>query len=283
MRLVIIAVCVVVVLLLGTVQVLSSLALRADAQPGSWVRLVPQAMATRVLRLDPRLPLPVPLRLVLAHDALADGDLALAQQHVAALAPSADKTEMIGLIAERRGDEDAAVRAFLEAGDAADLERHIARVQRSGDVAAALRLQTMTIERLRTDRTQTNALPEAYYRLGLLEQAFAYTLPIERRQRDQERSLAAYESAVALAPLAERYLVAAGNQALNLGDLRKAREFFRRAADVDPTSVDAVVGFGDLAYRSGKSEEARIYLRKAQAMNPSAPSVLRLAEELRQR
>ncbi len=88
---------------------------------------------------------------------------------------------------------------------------------------------------------------------------------------------------LALAPQAERYLVAAGNQALNLGDFRKARDYFGRAADVDPTSVDAVVGLGDLAYRSGKPGEARDYLRKAQAMNPSAPSVLRLAEELGQR
>jgi tetratricopeptide (TPR) repeat protein len=280
MRVVLIGAGLVLALVLGAVQVVSSLALRDAAQPGSWVRLVPPATAARVDALDPRLPLPAPLRLVLAREALASGDVALAERQIAALQPSGDRAELLGLIAERRGDGAAAVRDFLDAGDALDLERLIAREQRSGNVTAALRLEHATIERLRSDRAQTGALPDAYYRLGLLEQDSAYRLPRAQRRPAEQRSLAAYEAAVALAPLAERYLIAAGNQELNLGDLDRAQRYFERARDVDPTSVDAVAGFGDLAYRRGRLDEARAYLATAQAMDAQAPAVRRLVDEL---
>jgi len=185
------------------------------------------------------------------------------------------------LLAERHGDNDAAVRAFLEAGAVDDLERHIGEVQRKGDLAAALRLQQATVDRLRGDRTASGALPEAYYRLGLLEQDLAYTLPIAQREPYQQRSLQAYETAVNLAPLAERYLVAAGNEELNLGDVARAVRYFERAREVDPTSVDAVAGLGDAAYRRGRVDQARAYLAEAQKMNASSPAVRRLAAEIK--
>jgi tetratricopeptide (TPR) repeat protein len=270
----------VLALVLGAVQVVSSLALRDAAQPGSWVRLVPAVTAARIDALDPRLPLPGPLRLVLAREALAAGDVALAERQIASLAPSGDRDELLGLIAERRGDSAGAVRAFLDAGDAPDLERLIDGEQRSGDLTGALRLEHATIGRLRADRAQTGALPEAYYRLGLLEQDAAYRLPRGARRPAEQRSLAAYEDAVALAPLAERYLIAAGNQELNLGDLDRAQRYFERAREVDPTSVDAIAGFGDLAYRRGRLDEARADLATAQAMDAQAPAVRRLVDEL---
>jgi tetratricopeptide (TPR) repeat protein len=276
-----IAVVAVVALVLGAVQVLSTLALRDAAQPGSWVRLVPADAAARVDALDPRIPLPAALRIVFAREALARGDVETAARQIAVLPPSRDRAELNGMLAERRGDNEAAVRAFLEAGAVDDLERHIAAVERGGDVGAALRLQQATVERLRGDRTASGALPEAYYGLGLLEQSYAYTLPIARRGPYQQRSLEAYESAVALAPFAERYLIAAGNQELNLGGLDRAERYFERARDVDPTSVDAVAGLGDAAYRRGRLDQARAYLAEAQKMNASAPAVRRLASEIK--
>lgn len=280
MRLILIAAGALLVLVLGAVQVVASLALRDDAQPGSWVRLVPAAVAARVESLDPRLPLPAPLRIVFARDALAAGDVARAEQQIAALGPSRDRTELEAIVAERRGDSAAAARGFLDAGDAGDLERLIALEERAGRIDSALALQEAMIERLRTDRSASGALPEAYYRLGLLQQAQAYRFPPDGRRPDEERSLASYRSAIALAPLAERYLVAAGNEELNLGEYASAERYFRRAHDVDPTSVDAITGFGDLACRRGDPEQARVQLATAIKMNADAPSVKRLASEL---
>jgi tetratricopeptide (TPR) repeat protein len=256
------------------------LALRDDAQPGSWVRLVPATVAVRVENLDPRFPLPAPLRIVFARDALAAGDVAGAERQIAALGRSRDRTELEALVAERRGDSAAAVRGFLDAGDAGDLERLIVEEQRAGRIDSALVLQEATIERLRTDRSASGALPEAYYRLGLLQQAQAYRLAPDGRRPDEERSLASYRSAIALAPLAERYLVAAGNEELNLGEYAGAERYFRRAHDVDPTSVDAITGFGDLACRRGQTAQAHAAFATASKMNAAAPSVRRLGAEL---
>src|ERR1700680_3675762 len=66
-----IAVIAVVALVLGAVQVLSTLALRDAAQPGSWVRLVPAGAAARGATLDPRSPLPAAVQ-VLSTLALRD-------------------------------------------------------------------------------------------------------------------------------------------------------------------------------------------------------------------
>jgi len=271
----------VVVVALGTIQVISTLALRDAAQPGSWVRFVPAQAAARADALDPRVPVPSALRVVLAREALAHGDVPTAERQIAVLPASRDRAELQGLLAERRGDDAAAVRAFLEAGAVDDLERHIAEVEKRGDLPAALRLQQATVERLRGDRTASGALPEAYYQLGLLEQTYAYTLPIAQRDADQQRSLQAYEAAVALAPFAERYLVAVGNEELNVGDVEKAQRSFERAREVDPSSVDAVAGLGDAAFRRGDVARARAYLVEAQRMNVAAPAVRRLAAEIK--
>lgn len=280
MRPVLIALAVVAVLVLGGVQVVSSLALRDAAQPGSWVRLVPAAIAARADDLNPRWPLPAPLRMVLARDALASGDLDVARRQIDALPQSRDRAELTALVAERRGDAAAAVSGFLDAGDAGDLERLIVAEQNAGNVDAALALQKAMIERLRGERFASSALPEAYYRLGLLQQAQAYQVPSGSREPYERRSLASYRSAIALAPFAERYLVAAGNEELNLGEYDRAERSFRRAHDVDPTSVDAITGFGDLACRRHDPEQARAQLATALKMNPEAPSVKRLVAEL---
>src|ERR1700694_4089100 len=150
-----IAVAAVVALVLGAIQALSMLALRDAAQPGSWVLLVPARAAERVEALAPRIPIPTALRIVLARQALARGDLAVAARQIEALPPSSDRAELTGVLAERRGDNAAAVRAFLEAGAVDDLERHIADEERNGDVAGALRLQQATIQRLSGDRTSS--------------------------------------------------------------------------------------------------------------------------------
>jgi tetratricopeptide (TPR) repeat protein len=244
------------------------------------VRLVPAALADRVAGIGPDVPLPAPLRIVLARDALSAGDVAVAERQIAALPASRDRAELEAFVAERRGDDAAAVSGFLDAGDAGDLERLIVAEQNARHVDAALGLQNAMIERLRGERFASSALPEAYYRLGLLQQAQAYRVPVGAREPYERRSLASYKSAIALAPFAERYLVAAGNEELNLGEYDRAERYFRRAHDVDPTSVDAITGFGDLACRRHEPQQARAALATALKMNAEAPSVKRLAAEL---
>jgi tetratricopeptide (TPR) repeat protein len=280
MRSLLIVLAVALALALGALQFLSSLALRDAARPGSWVGLVPGASAARVDELDARWPLPATLRLVLARQALAHGNVAAATQQVALLPASRDRAGLEGELAERRGDTGGAVRAFLDAGDVADLERQIGEIERSGDLAAALRLQNALIDRLRADPTQAASLPDADYQLGLLEESVSYTLRGAAARTVEIRALAAYEAAVTVAPFAQRYLVAAANQELNVGDLNRAQSYFLRAREADPTSVDAVTGLGSLAHRRGRDDEARAYLAQARHMNPSAPAVQRLAHDL---
>jgi tetratricopeptide (TPR) repeat protein len=280
MRVLLGALGVVLVLVLGSLQIVSSLALRDAAQAGSWVAVVPKATAAHVDELDGRWPLPPALRLVLARHALAGGEVALAERQIALLPASRDRTGLIGAVAERRGDTAGAVRAFLDAGDIAGLQRRIAALERSGDVAAALGLQRSMIERLRRDRSQTAALSESYYRLGLLEQSASYRLPVATRHASQVRALGAYEQAIAVAPFAQRYLIAAANQELGLGEFARAQTYLERAREADPTSVDAVAGLGDLAHRRGRDDEARAYLERARRMDPNAPAVRLLAHTL---
>ncbi len=54
-----------------------------------------------------------------------------------------------------------------------------------------------------------------------------------------------------LSPLSEQYVLAAANQADLLEDRRRAAELFRHAADIDPTSADAVAGLGVVAFHQG--------------------------------
>jgi hypothetical protein len=276
-----IALAVVLALCLGLEQTVASIALRDDARRPAWMRYVPASVAARVDGLDPALPLPATLRLMLARRALAAGDLALAAAHVARLPASRDRAELNGALAERRGDGAAAVRFYLDAGDLDDLERRAEALAAAGRGDDALALQRAAIARAQRDPAQAGNLPEAYYRLGMLEQQLAYRIAdVGARTAPQEQSLADYRKAVELAPLEERYLIAAGNEEINLGDLDAASSFFARARETDPRSVDALAGFGDVALRRGNPEAAKSFLAEARRLNPAAPSVQRLARQI---
>ena len=71
---------------LGAVQALSSIVLRAAAQPGAWPGFVPAELSARVDRLGPAAPLPPELHLVLAREALCGPHVAREQLQEAARA-----------------------------------------------------------------------------------------------------------------------------------------------------------------------------------------------------
>jgi tetratricopeptide (TPR) repeat protein len=186
-------------------------------------------------------------------------------------------------LAEARGDRAGAARAYLAAGDLDDIERVVDGYARDERFDAALPLQQQAIARLESDRTQTDELARAFYELGMLDEAYSYRLrQFSQTRHDAElRAAAAYARAVALSPLSERYLIADGNQLLNLQRIGDAEEVFRRARDVDPASAVPLAALGDAAFRRRDFAQARAYLQRARAIDPSAPAVARLAHELR--
>ncbi len=276
------AAAIVVVVVFGGVQAVSSVALRANAQRGAWVTAVPRAVATGVDALDPGLPLPPALRLVFARAALSAHELQRAEAEIARLGPSRDRYALEAGIAEARGDTAVAVAAYLAAGDLAGLEARVEELAAQRHFAAALALEHEAIARLRTDRLQPDALAEASFRLGRLEERQAYALAVgaPERRLHETRALDAYGFAVKLAPLSQQYLLAFGNQQLNLARIAAAVRTFERARDADPTSADPLLGLGDAAARRGDLAAARAFLARARAIDPRSPAVGRLAHEI---
>jgi tetratricopeptide (TPR) repeat protein len=267
---------------LGWLQATADLAVRQRAAPGSWVGLVPPAAADRFVLASGALLRSPALALLLARRALEKGSGAEAAERIARLPPSADRAALEGALAEGRGDGGAAVRAYLAAGDLDGLERAIARVERTGRIPEALALQQAVVARLRADPAQSESLARAYLALGRMEetQAYQFAPGDARRYRHELQSGSAYARALALAPYDERALIAAGNQALNLGDLASAERYFIRAQDANPVSASAFVGLAAVALRRGDRAAAASDWERARRIAPASADVVRLGRKL---
>jgi len=265
----------------GYQQFLASVLLRERASPPSWVRFIPAQTAQAIDRSEPLFASPS-LRLLFAHKALEDGDLALAARRIARLPPSPQRFALQGRLAEARGDAAAAARAYLAAGDAPEVERRVSALASAGRLDEALALQRELVARLQRDSSQVDALANAWLESGRLEQAWAYRAGMQSvaGHAAAERAAGAYARAVALAPLSALYLISAGSQALNLDDLGAATAYFTRAAQADPTAADAYAGLGEADLRRGDRSAARDELRRAERAGPNRESVRRLAAEL---
>ncbi|MBC5809570.1 MAG: tetratricopeptide repeat protein [Candidatus Eremiobacteraeota bacterium] len=268
---------------LGALQFVATVALRDAGVSGSWVRAMPPATAVRLEERFDGWALPPVLRLIVARRALAEGDLSRTARLLERLPPSADRSALAGTLAERRGDDNGAIAAYLAASDVDDVERVVGDLQRHDKIAEALFNQRALIDHLARDPSQTGALPEAYYQLGILEQALAYHMPVGSKARadDERLALASYQRALAYAPLAERYWIAVGNQQLNVADLSGAAVSFRRAIDIDPRSAEGFVGLADVAARQGRLRDARALLERAARIEPNAGSLKRLRARIR--
>ncbi len=273
---------VVVIVLLAALQAVASIALRDEALAGAWPRFVPSSTAARLDGIPQSVPLPPALALVLAREALAHGDRGAAAAFARRLGPSRDLAALQGDIADARGDTAGAVRAYLAAGDRDGIERHVSDLVAAGRVTDAVALQRALVARLASERAQADALAEASFELGGVEELGAYRLLVGSvPRRDAEtRALEAYRRAVALAPLEERYLIAFGNQELNVDDISAAERAFERARDVDPTSAEPLAGLGDAAFSRDDPARARAYLAQARARNAASDAVRNLAREL---
>ncbi len=96
-----------------------------------------------------------------------------------------------------------------------------------------------------------------------------------------QRGLRAFEAAVSLAPLSERYVVSAANQADLLGDRARAAQLFAQGVEIDPAGADAIAGLGVIAWEGGDRAAAGRYLARARSLDPASPMVRALERDLR--
>jgi len=245
---------------LAVLQGAASLGLRDRAVLGSWVRAVPPAAAWQVERLPAGAPVDGALRVALAREALARRDFVAAGEQIAGTA----------------------LHDALAAGDLATIDRLTRALVARGDVFGALVVQEAATARLAADPTQGEALAEAEFRAGRLEEmtAWRYAVGSPVRRAHELAGLTAYTRAVTLAPFAVRYLVALGTQALNVDRYALAETSFIRARTVDPTSAEPEAGLGDLALRRGDRAAASAALARARALDPRSAAVHDLARAL---
>jgi hypothetical protein len=218
----------------------------------------------------------------LAQEALARGD-ALAAEHFAVRLPaSPTRDELLARVALTRGQVALAREYFLAAPDPTAVES-AAEALAARDPAAGYELERLLQIRLARSGTHPDAVAETYWRLGRLANREAWLqVPGSARQRMWlERGLRAFEAAVSLAPLSERYVISDANQADLLGERRRAAALFAQGVDIDPASADAIAGQGVVAWENGDATAAAAYLARARALDPFALMVRALERDLR--
>jgi hypothetical protein len=203
---------------------------------------------------------------MLAAAALDRHDLPLAQSYAQKLPESPARAELLGQIAQARGDEAQASLYFVAANDVFAIRREVNRLA-SHDLTGAYELELTLKNRLEQTAMHPDALADAYWGLGRLATQRGYMDPPHRRIWFEE-GMRDYVAAVKLAPLAERYLIAAGSQELNLNEPARAQAFFKRAVDGNPASADAYAGLGVAAFRLGDLASAQQYERLSRSYDP---------------
>ncbi|PZR59624.1 MAG: hypothetical protein DLM50_00495 [Candidatus Meridianibacter frigidus] len=189
---------------------------------------------------------------MLARAALNRHDPAEAQAHIERMPPTVVRNELRAQLEDMRGNRPAALRHYLAAVDVDSVQFEIDRFADAGQIARAYALESALRERLSQAGTHLDALAETYWHLGVLaaRQSSAQEQPWKRT------ALTHYQQALALAPFSEKYLLAAGTQALDLGDFSEARLYYERGTEVDPASADAYAGLALVAYRAGDRNAA---------------------------
>ncbi|HEY8296426.1 MAG TPA: tetratricopeptide repeat protein [Candidatus Baltobacteraceae bacterium] len=219
---------------------------------------------------------------MLARAELARGNLDAAQQHALRLPSAGLRDEYLGRIAQARGDESAAQAYFLAGADFFAIQDDVDRLAKS-DPAAAYDLERTLKNRLQALTTHPDAVAESYWHLGQIAtmRSWPYAVGSTARRHWTQVGMRDYRRAVALSPLAERYLLAAGTQALALGDLAGARGFYARAVDVNPASADAFAGLGVVALRAGDRASAQRYAARSRTIDPNSAMLRALQADLR--
>lgn len=240
---------------LGFVQFASASIFSYAAAPGSLVaRMKPAIGAAIFSRIERVAPAPY-LETMLAANALRGGDLAAAAGYAHKIPAGPIKSELLGRIALARGEGELAREYFLAAPDVDEMQTQISTISQT-NADAAFGWELALKNRLQSLTTHPDAVAFAYWRMGQLITLRGYRSP-PLRARLWRQGMHYYTVAARLAPLSERYLLAAGSQALLLRDDEAAHTYFQRGVDVDPTSADAYAGLGIVAYRTQNVALAR--------------------------
>jgi tetratricopeptide (TPR) repeat protein len=251
------------------------------AVPGSLPSRVPLGFGLAVYgALDRVAPAPFVESTLAAH-ALSVGDFDAAERYALRLPASPTRDELLAQTARARGDATLALEYDLAAPDV-DAVTQAAFALAATDPEAAYQLELHLKDRLVLLTTHPDAVAEAYWNLGEFGNRSAWRKvsgsPAQRAWL--QRALVDFESAVALAPLSEKFSLSAGNQAALLGDYARAGQLFAQAAEIDPGGADAIAGLGIAAFSSGDLAQARADLARARALDPSAKMVRALERDL---
>lgn len=266
-------------LALGALQLASDGILASAAAPYALPRAVPPAYGIRIYgALDWLAPAPY-VESTLAEASLSRGDVDGAERYALRLPPIAARNELLAKIAHARGQRQLALEYYLVAPDVNVVQREILERSQT-DPAGAYALELTLRDRLEMLFTHPDAVAEAYWMLGRLADKRALAEP--RRRDDLMRlALRHFQTAIELAPFSEKYLLAAGNQALALGDLTEARRQFSRDTDINPNSAIAYAGLGLVALRSGDNTSARTFAQRARLLDANAPLLRTLEQALK--
>ncbi len=266
----------------GTVQLASDALDSRAAAAGTLPRRIPVRFGIAVYRMLDRIA-PAPyVETSLSEEALALGDADGAERYALRLPASPIRDELLARVALKLGSVALAREYFLAAPDPDAVDRSVNALA-VRDPAAAYALERLLQVRLARDATHPDAVAEAYWQMGRLanRQAWREVSGSALQRAWLRRGLGDFEAAVSLAPLSERYVVEAANQADLLGDRRRAAELFAHAVDIDPASADAIAGLGVVAWENGDRNAAGRYLARARALDPRALMVRALERDLR--
>lgn len=255
-------------LFLGFVQLASASIFSFAAAPNSLVSRLHAGTGVAIFsRLARVAPAPY-VETMLAGNALRLGDIREAAAYARNIPGGAIKSELLGRIALARGQGELAREYFLGAPDVDEMQAQISAISQT-NADAAFGWELALKNRLQSLTTHPDAVAFAYWRMGQLITLRGYRSP-PLRATLWRQGMRYYAVAARLAPLSERYLLAAGSQALLLRDDDVARNYFRRGVNVDPTSADAYAGLGIVAYRARNLAEARTYASLARERDPHA-------------
>ena len=218
----------------------------------------------------------------LAQQALASGTPIAALHHALRLPAGATRDDLLARIAAARGDRALALEYFLAAPDPVAFEAAIDDVAVKDPTAAYALERTLSV-RLAQLATHPDALAQARWRMGqIANQQAARELPAGRAAWLQI-GMRDLQAAAAMAPLSNKYAIAAANQAIALGEPARARELFAAAVAANPGSADAIAGLGVSALHTGDRHAALTELDRARRVDPNAAMVRALERALNER
>ncbi|MEO6835179.1 MAG: tetratricopeptide repeat protein [Candidatus Tumulicola sp.] len=267
----------------GTIQLASYAFDGRAAARGALPTRVPLRFGLAVYRRLDRVAPAAFVESTLAASALAERDTASAMRYALRLPASPARDELLARVARARGEPALALEYFIAAPDV-DAVQSSANELATRDPAAAYALERTLAGRLALLTTHPNAVAETRWRMGELANERAWR---ERPASPAQgvwlhRAMTNFQAAADLAPLSEKFAIAAANQAMLLGNLTRSATLFARAADANPGSADAVAGLGVVAYQLGDAAAARAYLIRARRLDPRALMVRALERDLPQ-